>query len=207
MLHQASACCTIRRLPKPTFCRERCRPQSSSSSSRRKAGTVISTSFPPSRPAYGICARCRPRRKKPQGKLKNAPRVSGSVAGNGVFTGRVEVRFVEKIERFLAFGEQLLVAVAATARSLEESFHSGRIGDRRTTRIEVMHESADSRERLVVVQAKLREQHLECYLVLAVGKGRAVETESDRSRGALLGLFHPHQARLRVDETPDEPSG
>src|SRR6267142_3554983 len=92
----------------------------------------------------------------------------GSMAGNGVLTRRVEVGFVEKIERFLAFGEQLLVAVAATARSLEESFHSGRLGDRRTTRIEVMHERADSRERLVIVQAKLREQLLECYLVLAV---------------------------------------
>src|SRR6266704_5068197 len=129
------------------------------------------------------------------------------MAGNGVFTRRVEVGFVEKIERFLAFGEQLLVAVAATARSLEKSFHSGRLGDGRTTRIEIMHERADSCERLVIVQAKLREQLLECYLVLAVGKGRAVETESYCRRGALLGLFHPHQARLRVDETPDEPSG
>src|SRR3989441_11654403 len=103
------------------------------------------------------------------------------MAGNGVFTRRVEVGFVEKIERFLAFGEQLLVAVAATARPLEESFHSGRLGDRRTIRVEVMHERADSRERLVIVQAKLCEQLLECYLVLAVGKGRAVETEDRKS--------------------------
>src|SRR2546425_9684262 len=70
-----------------------------------------------------------------------------------------------------------------------------------------MHERPDSRKRLVVVQAKLREQLLECYLVLAVGKGRAFETEPDRGRRARLSLFHPHQARLRVDETPDEPSG
>src|SRR5882672_2574273 len=70
-----------------------------------------------------------------------------------------------------------------------------------------MHERADSCERLVIVQAKLREQLLECYLVLAVGKGRAVETEPDRSRRTLLVLFYPHQGRLRVDETPDEPSG
>src|SRR2546428_5939869 len=129
------------------------------------------------------------------------------MAGKGGFTPRVEGGFVEKIESFLAFGEQLLVAVAATARPLEESFHSGRLGDRRTTRIEVMHERADSRERLVICQAKLCEQLLELDLVLAVGKGRAVETEADRSRGALRGLFQPHQGRLRVDEAPDEPSG
>src|SRR6267143_2502717 len=102
------------------------------------------------------------------------------MAGNGVFTRRVEVGFVQEVESFLAFGEQLLVAVAATARSLEQRFHSRGLGDRRTTRLEIMHERSDSRERLVVVQTELREQLLERYLVLAVRKGRAVETEPDR---------------------------
>src|SRR5204863_6857861 len=207
MPHRASAYCTIRPLPKPTFCREPCRPRSSSSSSRRRAGTGIFTSFPPSKHACGICARCRPRRRKPPGQTENAPRVSRSVAGNGVFARRVEIGFVQEIEGFLGFGKQLLVAVAATARSLEQRFHSRRLGDRRTTGLEIVHERPDSRERLVVVQTELREQLLECHLVPAVGEGRAVETESDRSRRALLSLFHPHQARLRVDETTDEPSG
>src|SRR6267378_490510 len=131
----------------------------------------------------------------------------GSVAGNGVLPRHVEVGFVEKIERFLAFGEQLLVAVAATARALDQSFHSGRFGDRRTARVEIVHERPDSRQRLVVVQAELRKQLLKSYLVLAVEKGRAFESEPDRGRRALLSLFHPHQARLRVDETPDKPGG
>src|SRR5438874_4824431 len=207
MLHRASACCTIRRLPKPTFCRERCRRRSSSSSSRRKAGTGISTSFPPSRRACGICVRCRPRRRKPPREIEKRARISGSVAANGVLPRRVEVGFVKEIEGFLTFGEQLLVAVAATARSLEQRFHSRGLGDRRTARLEIMHERSDSRERPVVVQAEFREQLLECYLVPAVGEGRAVETEPNRRRRALLSLFHPHQARLRVDETTDEPRG
>src|SRR6266849_9307257 len=208
MLHRASACCTIRRLQKPTFCRERFRPQSSSSSSRRKAVTVISTNFLPSRPAYEICARCRQKRKKQLREIeKRASRVSGSVAGNGILTRHVEVGFVEKIERFLAFGEQLLVAVAATARALDQSFHSGCFGDRRAARVEIVHERSDSRQCLVVVQAESRKQLLKSYLVLAVEKGRAFESEPDRGRRALLSLFHPHQARLRVDETPDEPGG
>src|SRR6267143_206098 len=150
---------------------------------------------------------CRPKRKRQLREIEARPAFSGSMAGNGVFTRRVEVGFVEEIERFLALGEQLLIAVAATARPLEQRFHSGRLGDRRTACIEVMHERSDSRKRLVIVEAKLREQLLECYFVLAVGKGRALETEPDRGRRALLSLFHPHQARLRVDEAPDEPSG
>src|SRR2546423_4294 len=184
MLHRASACCTIRRLPKPTFCRERCRRRSSSSSSRRKAGTGISTSFPPSRRACGICVRCRPRRRKPPREIEKRARISGSVTANGVLPRRVEVGFVKEIEGFLTFGEQLLVAVAATARSLEQRFHSRGLGDRRTARLEIMHERSDSRERPVVVQAEFREQLLECYLVPAVGEGRAVETEPNRRRRA-----------------------
>src|SRR2546428_12169100 len=89
MQHQASACCTIRRLPRPTFCRERCRLQSSSSSSRRKAGTVISTNFLPSRPAYEICARCRQKRKKQLGEIeKRVPRFRINGGGRGLFPGR-----------------------------------------------------------------------------------------------------------------------
>src|SRR5207244_12101350 len=105
---------------------------------------------------------------------------------------------------FVPSGAGVLVAAAATARALERGFPSRGLGDRRTARLEIMHERSDSRERLVVVQAEFREQLLECYLVPAVVEGRAVETEPNRCRRALLSLFHPHQARLRVDETTNE---
>src|SRR5882762_10278304 len=113
----------------------------------------------------------------------------GSVTGNGVLTRHVEVGFVEEIERFLAFGEQLLVAVAAPARALDQSFHSRRFGYRRAARVEIVHERPDSRQRLVVVQAELRKQLLKSHPVLAVKKCRAFESESDGCGRALFGLF------------------
>src|SRR5262249_13584105 len=48
-----------------------------------------------------------------------------ALARGRVLARPLEVRLVEKVERLFALREQLLVAVAATARSLEQGLHAG----------------------------------------------------------------------------------
>src|SRR5712691_9823396 len=110
------------------------------------------------------------RRRGPlAGSARAAGRRGETPLGEGrAFSRRFEVGFVEKIERLLAFGKQLFVAVAAPARSLEQRVHSRCLGNRRSARIEKMHERPDFRERLALVQAEARKQLLKRHLVLTV---------------------------------------